>query len=146
MLFSMNFLHFLQFYFSSTVRRDASGENLGGGTKITMFPKEDEVEYLEEHYQKIPSLHTILIMDFNYFLAFWVYIIDNFLLIFSSPLGFNYFNPQNVHQGHVTETLIKFLKAREWDPSKAYKMVRYTFEVVLLLFVLLANMFFILCE
>ncbi|XP_061339815.1 phosphatidylinositol/phosphatidylcholine transfer protein SFH2-like [Gastrolobium bilobum] len=30
---------------------------------------------------------------------------------------------QNVHQGHVTETLMRFLKAREWDPSKAHKML-----------------------
>jgi len=32
---------------------------------------------------------------------------------------------QNVHQGHVTETLIRFLKAREWNASKAHKMVWY---------------------
>ncbi|XP_057416616.1 phosphatidylinositol/phosphatidylcholine transfer protein SFH9-like [Lotus japonicus] len=30
---------------------------------------------------------------------------------------------QNVRQGHVTETLIRFLKAREWDLSKAHKML-----------------------
>ncbi|KAJ1427109.1 CRAL/TRIO, N-terminal domain [Sesbania bispinosa] len=30
---------------------------------------------------------------------------------------------KNVHQGHVTETLMRFLKAREWDPSKAHKML-----------------------
>ncbi|XP_027331248.1 phosphatidylinositol/phosphatidylcholine transfer protein SFH9-like [Abrus precatorius] len=30
---------------------------------------------------------------------------------------------QNVHQGNVTETLMRFLKAREWDPSKAHKML-----------------------
>ncbi|MED6211327.1 hypothetical protein PIB30_072652 [Stylosanthes scabra] len=30
---------------------------------------------------------------------------------------------RNVHQGHVTETLVRFLKAREWNPSKAHKML-----------------------
>ncbi|RDX89517.1 Phosphatidylinositol/phosphatidylcholine transfer protein SFH2, partial [Mucuna pruriens] len=30
---------------------------------------------------------------------------------------------QNVHQGHVTENLMRFLKARDWDPSKAHKML-----------------------
>jgi len=37
------------------------------------------------------------------------------------------FNWQNVHQGYVTETLMRFLKARDWDPSKAYKMVKWPF-------------------
>ncbi|KAM0064849.1 putative CRAL-TRIO lipid binding domain, CRAL/TRIO domain, CRAL/TRIO domain superfamily [Helianthus debilis subsp. tardiflorus] len=30
---------------------------------------------------------------------------------------------KNVHQGHVIETLERFLKAREWNVSKAYKML-----------------------
>ncbi|MED6121431.1 hypothetical protein PIB30_030023 [Stylosanthes scabra] len=30
---------------------------------------------------------------------------------------------RNVHQGYVTETLMRFLKAREWNPSKAHKML-----------------------
>ncbi|XP_022642714.1 phosphatidylinositol/phosphatidylcholine transfer protein SFH9 isoform X2 [Vigna radiata var. radiata] len=30
---------------------------------------------------------------------------------------------QNVHQGCVTETLIRFLKAREWNVAKAHKMI-----------------------
>nr|ACU22827.1 unknown [Glycine max]ACU22833.1 unknown [Glycine max] len=30
---------------------------------------------------------------------------------------------QNVHQGFVTETLMRFLKARDWDPCKAHKML-----------------------
>ncbi|XP_061344342.1 phosphatidylinositol/phosphatidylcholine transfer protein SFH9 [Gastrolobium bilobum] len=30
---------------------------------------------------------------------------------------------QNVHQGYVTETLMRFLKAREWNASKAHKML-----------------------
>lgn len=68
-------------------------------------------------------------MGSNYLLAFLVYIMITFF--YSSPLGFDHFNLQNVHQGHVTETLIRFLKAREWDLSKAHKMVRYTMEVSL---------------
>jgi hypothetical protein len=30
---------------------------------------------------------------------------------------------QNVHQGHPRETMLRFLKAREWNVSKAHKMV-----------------------
>ncbi|KAK8468855.1 hypothetical protein PHAVU_006G137200 [Phaseolus vulgaris] len=30
---------------------------------------------------------------------------------------------QNVHQGCVTETLMRFLKAREWNVTKAHKMI-----------------------
>ncbi|GAU14737.1 hypothetical protein TSUD_203860 [Trifolium subterraneum] len=30
---------------------------------------------------------------------------------------------QNVHQGYVTQNLTRFLKARDWDPSKAYQML-----------------------
>ncbi|XP_031270497.1 phosphatidylinositol/phosphatidylcholine transfer protein SFH2 isoform X1 [Pistacia vera] len=29
----------------------------------------------------------------------------------------------NVHQGYLTETLVRFLKAREWNVSKAHKML-----------------------
>jgi len=32
---------------------------------------------------------------------------------------------QNVHQGYLTETLVRFLKAREGNVAKAHKMVRY---------------------
>ncbi|KAI4296063.1 hypothetical protein L6164_036053 [Bauhinia variegata] len=30
---------------------------------------------------------------------------------------------QNVHQGYINETLVRFLKAREWNVSKAHKML-----------------------
>jgi hypothetical protein len=30
---------------------------------------------------------------------------------------------QNLHQGYVPQNLTRFLKARDWDPSKAYQMV-----------------------
>lgn len=32
---------------------------------------------------------------------------------------------QNVHQGYIVETLERFLKAREWNVSKAHKMVLF---------------------
>lgn len=34
-----------------------------------------------------------------------------------------YLFSQNVHQGYPKETLLRFLKAREWNVSKAHKMV-----------------------
>jgi len=30
---------------------------------------------------------------------------------------------QNMHQGYPAETLIRFLKARDWNVGKAHKMV-----------------------
>jgi hypothetical protein len=32
---------------------------------------------------------------------------------------------QNMHQGYPKETLVRFLKAREWNVSKAHKMVTF---------------------
>lgn len=34
-----------------------------------------------------------------------------------------YFVLQNIHQGYPTETLERFLKARDWNVAKAHKMV-----------------------
>lgn len=31
---------------------------------------------------------------------------------------------QNIHQGYPTDTLVRFLKARNWNVPKAHKMVR----------------------
>nr|KYP52129.1 SEC14 cytosolic factor [Cajanus cajan] len=42
---------------------------------------------------------------------------------FSFSLLWDFITCQNVHQGYVDETLVRFLKARDWDPSKAYKML-----------------------
>ncbi|KAK1582580.1 hypothetical protein Q3G72_016416 [Acer saccharum] len=30
---------------------------------------------------------------------------------------------KNMHQGYITETLVRFLKARDWDATKAHKML-----------------------
>lgn len=35
----------------------------------------------------------------------------------------SYHNLQNVHQGYPTESMMRFLKAREGNVSKAHKMV-----------------------
>jgi hypothetical protein len=32
---------------------------------------------------------------------------------------------QNMHQGYPKETLVRFLKAREWNVPKAHKMVTF---------------------
>ena len=32
---------------------------------------------------------------------------------------------QNVHQGYPNETLVRFLKAREWHVTNAHKMVMF---------------------
>jgi hypothetical protein len=46
---------------------------------------------------------------------------------------------QNLHQGYVPQNLTRFLKARDWDPSKAYQMVSISIYLQLLL--LLTNCF-----
>ena len=54
---------------SFTVRKDADGEALGRGTKITCYLKEDQLEYLEERRLKdLVKKHSEFI---NYPISLW---------------------------------------------------------------------------
>ncbi|GKV37479.1 hypothetical protein SLEP1_g45505 [Rubroshorea leprosula] len=55
---------------SFTVTRDTSGENLGKGTKITLFLKEDQLEYLEEH--RLKDLINNYPKFISYRISLWV--------------------------------------------------------------------------
>merc|ERR1719261_2386125 len=55
---------------SFTVRRDSSGEDLGRGTKIQLFLKEDQLEFLEERRLKdLVKKHSDFI---NYPISLWI--------------------------------------------------------------------------
>merc|ERR1712005_95911 len=54
---------------SFTVKKDADGESLGRGTKITCYLKEDQLEYLEERRLKdLVKKHSEFI---NYPISLW---------------------------------------------------------------------------
>jgi hypothetical protein len=58
--------------------------------------------------------------SFSYYPREIVFELSRFLSIF-----------QNVHQGYPTETLVRFLKAREWHVNKAHRMVIVNTAIVL---------------
>lgn len=54
----------------------------------------------------------------------YMYTYPYFFIRFTSSLQSSL---QNLHQGYPDETLVRFLKARDWNVPKAYKMVGFNF-------------------
>lgn len=51
---------------------------------------------------------------------------------------------QNMHQGYPDETLIRFLKARDWNVGKAHKMVRFVTSILKILLISWRNQIYML--
>ena len=65
----------------------------------------------------------IILLHLRFPLPIFVVSRKGILINKCSTLSLSY-DLQNMHQGYPTETLVRFLKARDWNVAKAHKMVR----------------------